>query len=42
MKVYCLFPQESVGVFFMVGVSVSSYLQCLDTVGWVTGRKSGL
>jgi len=27
--------------FFWSRVSSSSCLQCLDTVGWVTGRASG-
>jgi len=28
-------------IISLVGVSVLSFLQCLDTVGWMTGRASG-
>ena len=26
----------------LVGISALRFLQCFDTVGWVTGRTSGL
>ena len=29
-------------MMFLVGMHVLSFLQCFDTIGWVTGRASGL